>query len=257
MDNLEIEGKEYISAKRAAREHSYTMDYVGQLIRSGKLVGKKVGRAWYVEQDSLSAYVASLAGASGAKREPEGVSQKSAPAEEVSAHDTSAKPEATPEIPIQREGEEKKTNQYLGQQTKREERESKPAYHYPMLRYVSDNEPTFPELMEQTATGDEGVTESNKPEMEEETEEYKIPIAISVAPESLPYRQEIRAKERGDRTPAHRAPILPALVGVAVVALILVAGGVSIVLSRTFTYESATASIETGFSYSNVFNKSR
>lgn len=56
MDSLEIEGKEYISARRAGREHGYTADYIGQLIRKGSLEGKKVGRAWYVSQESLSAY---------------------------------------------------------------------------------------------------------------------------------------------------------------------------------------------------------
>lgn len=56
MDSLEIEGKEYISARRAGKEHGYTSDYIGQLIRKGSLEGKKVGRAWYVSVDSLSAY---------------------------------------------------------------------------------------------------------------------------------------------------------------------------------------------------------
>lgn len=56
MDSLDIEGKEYISARRAGKEHGYTSDYIGQLVRKGSLEGKKVGRAWYVSVDSLSAY---------------------------------------------------------------------------------------------------------------------------------------------------------------------------------------------------------
>lgn len=56
MDSLDIEGKEYISARRAASEHGYTSDYIGQLVRKGSLEGKKVGRAWYVSVGSLSAY---------------------------------------------------------------------------------------------------------------------------------------------------------------------------------------------------------
>lgn len=56
MDSLDIEGKEYISARRAGSEHGYTSDYIGQLVRKGSLEGKKVGRAWYVSVDSLSAY---------------------------------------------------------------------------------------------------------------------------------------------------------------------------------------------------------
>lgn len=57
MDELEISGKRYISSKRAARENRYHVDYIGQLIRSGKIIGSKVGRAWYVEVDSLNDYL--------------------------------------------------------------------------------------------------------------------------------------------------------------------------------------------------------
>lgn len=57
MDELEISGKRYISARRAGKENKYTPDYIGQLIRGGKLVGQKVGRAWYVSEESLSAYL--------------------------------------------------------------------------------------------------------------------------------------------------------------------------------------------------------
>jgi len=57
MDELEISGKRYISSKRAARENRYHVDYIGQLIRSGKIIGSKVGRTWYVEVDSLNNYL--------------------------------------------------------------------------------------------------------------------------------------------------------------------------------------------------------
>jgi len=56
MDELEISGKRYISSRRAAKEHGYHSDYIGQLIRGGKVVGQKVGRSWYVEEASLIAY---------------------------------------------------------------------------------------------------------------------------------------------------------------------------------------------------------
>jgi hypothetical protein len=57
MDELEISGKRYISTRRAAREHGYHSDYMGQLIRGKKVGGQKVGRAWYIEEDSLNAYL--------------------------------------------------------------------------------------------------------------------------------------------------------------------------------------------------------
>jgi hypothetical protein len=57
MDELEISGKRYISSRRAAKENKYHSDYIGQLVRTGKVVGTKVGRAWYVDENSLSQYL--------------------------------------------------------------------------------------------------------------------------------------------------------------------------------------------------------
>jgi hypothetical protein len=56
MDELEISGKRYVSTRRAAKEYKYHSDYIGQLIRGKKLLGRKVGRSWYVELDSLTTY---------------------------------------------------------------------------------------------------------------------------------------------------------------------------------------------------------
>jgi hypothetical protein len=57
MDELEISGKRYISTRRAAREHGYHSDYMGQLIRGGKVAGQKVGRSWYIDEQSLAVYL--------------------------------------------------------------------------------------------------------------------------------------------------------------------------------------------------------
>ena len=57
MDELEISGKRYISSKRIAKENKYHPDYMGQLIRAGKVAGTKVGRAWYVEEESFASYL--------------------------------------------------------------------------------------------------------------------------------------------------------------------------------------------------------
>ncbi|MDO8518168.1 MAG: helix-turn-helix domain-containing protein [bacterium] len=57
MDELEISGKRYLSSRRAAKQYHYHSDYIGQLIRSGKVVGTKVGRAWYVDAESLETYL--------------------------------------------------------------------------------------------------------------------------------------------------------------------------------------------------------
>ncbi len=57
MDELEISGKRYISTRRAGKEHKYHSDYIGQLIRGGKVKGQKVGRSWYVDEASLASYL--------------------------------------------------------------------------------------------------------------------------------------------------------------------------------------------------------
>jgi hypothetical protein len=53
VDELEIQGKKYISSKRAAELTGYAKDYVGQLARAGKVPGTRVGRAWYVEETAF------------------------------------------------------------------------------------------------------------------------------------------------------------------------------------------------------------
>jgi len=57
MDELEISGRRYISSARAAKEYKYHADYIGQLVRGGKVAGQKVGRAWYVDEVSLAEYL--------------------------------------------------------------------------------------------------------------------------------------------------------------------------------------------------------
>ncbi len=57
MDELQISGKRFISSRRIARDNSYTSDYIGQLIRGGKVVGQKVGRAWYVDAISFDIFL--------------------------------------------------------------------------------------------------------------------------------------------------------------------------------------------------------
>ncbi len=52
-ESLIIEGKQYISSRRAAEIAGYSNDYVGQLCRAKKLTCRMVGRFWYVDQQSI------------------------------------------------------------------------------------------------------------------------------------------------------------------------------------------------------------
>lgn len=53
------EKQEYISLKEAARKSGYSADYVGQLIRSGKLAGKQIysNVAWVTTEAALVEYM--------------------------------------------------------------------------------------------------------------------------------------------------------------------------------------------------------
>lgn len=55
-DSIILEGKIYISARRAAKIINYAQDYVGQLCRLGKLECKMIGRSWFVTEESLIAH---------------------------------------------------------------------------------------------------------------------------------------------------------------------------------------------------------
>lgn len=55
-DIIILEGKNYISARRAAKIINYAQDYIGQLCRSGKLDCKMIGRSWFVTEESLLAH---------------------------------------------------------------------------------------------------------------------------------------------------------------------------------------------------------
>lgn len=57
---LELNGKKYISAKRAAKDFGYTTDYIGQLSRGGKIDSVRVGRDRFVDIESLSRYVENI-----------------------------------------------------------------------------------------------------------------------------------------------------------------------------------------------------
>lgn len=57
MDELQISGKRFVSSRRIAKENNYHTDYIGQLIRGGKVKGQKVGRTWYVDEASFKEYI--------------------------------------------------------------------------------------------------------------------------------------------------------------------------------------------------------
>src|SRR3989344_3783094 len=54
--DLILNGKKYISSRRAGALVEYTSDYVGQLCRGGKIKSTLLGKTWFVEEDSILEY---------------------------------------------------------------------------------------------------------------------------------------------------------------------------------------------------------
>ncbi len=53
---INIEGKEYISSKRASELSGYAQDYIGQLARTSQVDAQRLGGLWYVSMESLEKY---------------------------------------------------------------------------------------------------------------------------------------------------------------------------------------------------------
>ena len=53
MEAVSINGERYVKASSIARELGYTSDYVGQLCRDGKVDAERVGRGWFVSEQSI------------------------------------------------------------------------------------------------------------------------------------------------------------------------------------------------------------
>ena len=52
--SVSFDGKDYISASRAAKITGYSQDYVGQLARSEKIPSRQIGNRWYVDRMAIS-----------------------------------------------------------------------------------------------------------------------------------------------------------------------------------------------------------
>lgn len=48
-----LDDKKFISARKAAEITGYEQDYVGQLARMGRVLARQIGRAWFIEEQSL------------------------------------------------------------------------------------------------------------------------------------------------------------------------------------------------------------
>lgn len=51
--SVSFDGRDYVSAQRAAEVTGYHADYVGQLARSGKVISRQVGNRWFVDREGV------------------------------------------------------------------------------------------------------------------------------------------------------------------------------------------------------------
>ncbi len=211
MDELQISGKRFISSRRIARENGYTSDYIGQLIRGGKIVGQKVGRAWYVDATSFDAYL----GSEGADAATSPVQASVVEAEVVAApavveSQVEEKPDLLPEVeegvlvsePIVAVEKEATVEEMLADEPEElsaevvaeimEVPQDSAEEHVPLrivkeehteknsggLRYVSEDAPSLPEMRSQKTAS---RIESTPEEREEVVEEIYTPVRMERA----------------------------------------------------------------------------
>jgi hypothetical protein len=185
MDELMISGRRYLSAVRAAKEHGYHSDYIGQLIRGGKVRGQKVGRAWYVDGESLAVYLGKEipAGAVAAAQQQKQNEEPSAPAKEPVVVEELApvviqkeepkeehtepvavveikKIQATPVVPITPAAEPEVRAVSITKVAPPEEDNAPQQFVEEKssgLRYVSDDEPMLPRITKERVVLNESV----------------------------------------------------------------------------------------------------
>ncbi|MFZ2694032.1 MAG: helix-turn-helix domain-containing protein, partial [Minisyncoccia bacterium] len=56
VSDIFFDNKKYISVKDASTLTGYSKDYIGQLCRHKKVLSRRIGRTWYVEEESIVTY---------------------------------------------------------------------------------------------------------------------------------------------------------------------------------------------------------
>ena len=229
MDELEISGRRYISSRRAAKEHKYHSDYIGQLIRGGKVEGQKVGRAWYVDAESLATYLSKEKGTGALSVEEMvlPVVEKKVP--EIAAELEPVEPTATVVAAVEEDRPyhvalhvEEPTLEKIFVETNEEKKKSffQPK-HKPTLVYLTDDEPTLPRLVKQEI----------------------------VVPEDIHKHKDVEVIEEQLHTPMrrHTAMRAVALAGVGLFVLVAVAGTSVMFSTKMVVEEGKPASVGISF----------
>lgn len=237
MDSLEIDGKEYISARRAGREYGYTSDYIGQLVRKGLIVGKKVGRAWYVEQESLAAYTPAAIGGDHSSLVTH------APERVVETHVEADILPASEKVEDKAESIEEVKNPYesLIVRSLPPEREAQKIAVDDVysMRYITDDEPTLPRIVERKM---EHVAPAESVFVR--TQRNETPVEVPKLPEmryAAPVRLGVSQSNLGRRS-------LLTLVGALAVAALFIGVVSATFMDKTYTLRGNEITAGVGFS---------
>lgn len=227
MDELEIDGKKYLSSRRAAKENRYHTDYIGQLIRAGKIAGKKVGRAWYVEEGSLNSY---LRAESGKEPEPQvAVAPAPQPAESQAPDKIveEEKIETVSKIVEERVIPEQRIHITLAEKSIPQKKNT--------LTYIEDTEPLLPALEGRHRLNADFVPVSHPQTTDEPEEMYSENEAEEVAEaaeETSPKIRKIFSRRR-----------VAVLAGVALLIMVAAAGGSAWVATSIEVFDGKPASV--------------
>lgn len=218
MDTLDIGGARYVSARSAAKAYKYTSDYLGQLIRSGKLEGQKVGRSWYISEASLDAFLAKFT-----QKEQVPASVEETKVDEVHIP---VRIDKAPTPSVEPVSHARHT----------------PTEEYAFLKYMPDSEPTLPDL---SVERDGSVVSDPAPahEPEQTLSPEPTPVLASEVLKDEDYggliTEDIPVRRRGERRELLPAPA--ALFAMIAFALLLTSGSTLLITEKLSYSEGSTS----------------
>lgn len=68
IQHVTSEASSYMTAGQAAERYSFNRDYIARLCRENRVLSRRVGRLWYVQEDSLLDFIAAQAQANDDRR---------------------------------------------------------------------------------------------------------------------------------------------------------------------------------------------
>jgi len=199
-----FDGKEYLSAARAAEMTGYAQDYVGQLGRSGKILSQQVGNRWYVEKESILGHKAEKDRLLAAvQRESVGL-----------------------QIP---QGAQKKQPEYLSN--------IRYSGSGPLLNYYQDDKDLMADTgkeIKRLASSDNFDEEDDLPELGSSTKVYTVPIRRLPTPVTQHGNQ--RRVGREIALPMPRKSYLPMILGAAATIIIILSIGYTAAFKKNSAY---------------------